>query len=59
MQHLLAGVDGLDEALHPASEVVGLVALVDQADPHPVVEEAQLAQPLAQDVVVKVVFEKI
>ena len=57
MQHLLAGIDELDEALHPAGEgeVVGLVvALVDQADAHAVVEEAQLAQALRQDVVVEV-----
>ena len=50
VQHLLAGVDELDEALDAAGEreVVGLVvALVDQADAHAVVEEAQLAQALA------------
>jgi hypothetical protein len=45
-----------DEALHAAGagEVVFLAAaLVDQADAHAVVQEAQLAQALAQDLVVE------
>jgi len=53
VQHVLALVDVLDEALHPAgvSEVLILAAaLVDQLDLHAVVEERQLAQPLGQDV---------
>ena len=57
VQHLLALVDELDEALHAAGEgeVVFLaVALVDQADAHAVVQEAQLAQALGQDLVVEV-----
>src|SRR6185295_5680551 len=57
VEHLLAGVDELDEALDAAGEreVVGLVvALVDQPDAHAVVEKAQLAQALREDVVVEV-----
>jgi hypothetical protein len=57
MKHLLAGVDELDEALDAAreGEVVGLVvALVDQPDAHAVVQKAQLAQALREDVVVEV-----
>ena len=54
---VLALVDELDEALDAAGEgeVVFLaVALVDQPDAHAVVQEAQLAQALGQDVVVEV-----
>jgi hypothetical protein len=57
VQHLLALVDVLDEALHAAGagEVVFLAgALVQQADAHAVVQEAQLAQALGQDLVVEV-----
>ena len=57
VQHLLAGVDELDEALDAAGEgevVVLVVALVDQADADAVVQEAQLAQALGEDVVVEV-----
>jgi hypothetical protein len=58
VQHLLALVDELDEALDAAGagEVVFLAgALVQQADAHAVVQEAQLAQALGQDLVVEVV----
>ena len=57
VQHLLAGVDELDEALDAAGEGEGVflvVAFVDQADLDAVVQEAQLAQLLGDDVVVKV-----
>ena len=57
VQHLLAGVDELHEALHAAGVGKGVflvVALVDQADLHAVVQEAQLAQLLGDDVVVEI-----
>ena len=57
MQHLLAGVDELHKTLDAAGEGEGVflvVALVDQADLDAVVQEAQLAQLLGNDVVVKV-----
>ena len=57
VQHLLALVDELDEALDAAGagEVVFLAgALVQQADAHAVVQEAQFAQPLGEDLVVEV-----
>jgi hypothetical protein len=57
VQHLLAGVDVLNESLHAAGEGEGVflvVAFVDQADLHAVVQEAQLAQLLGDDVVVEI-----
>ena len=57
MQRLLARVDELDEPLDPTGigEVVFLVlALVAQSDAHAIVEKAQFAQALGQDLVVKV-----
>jgi hypothetical protein len=64
VQHLLALVDEVHKALHAtgAGKVVFLAAaLVNQADAHAVVQEAQLAQALAQDLVMKVVvfFEDV
>ncbi len=58
MQHLLALVDEVHKALHAAGagKVVFLAtALVNQADAHAVVQEAQLAQPLGQDFVMEIV----
>ncbi len=58
VQHLLAGVDEVDEALDAAGagEVVFLAgALVLQADAHAVVQERKLAQALGEDLVVEVV----
>ncbi|MNP93800.1 hypothetical protein D3C85_63270 [compost metagenome] len=58
VQDGLALVDELHEAAHAAGagEVVFLAgALVEQADAHAVVQEAQLAQALAQDFVVEIV----
>ncbi len=49
-------VDVLDEAAHPAREreiLLLALALVDEPDAHAVVQEAQLAQPLAENLVVK------
>src|SRR6266542_1950070 len=55
MQHRLAAVHVLDEALHAAGilEVLALaVALVDQLDRDAVVEERQLSDALGEDLVV-------
>ncbi len=58
VQHFLGAVDELDKALHAAGarEIVFLaVALVLEADAHPVVQEGQLAQALGQHFVAELV----
>jgi hypothetical protein len=58
VQHLLAFVDEINKALDPtgARKIVFLAAaLVLEPDLHAVIEKAQLAQTLAQNLVVKVV----
>ncbi|OIQ74854.1 hypothetical protein GALL_434870 [mine drainage metagenome] len=57
MQHGLAAIDVFDETLDSAGKgkvLLLALALVDQADLHPVVEEGQFAQALGEHFVVKV-----